>query len=145
MQLVSTHPLSISLFGVKFFFDFFLVFFGFLVSVLVFSVFLCKAYSLHFIDFYQNFTDFELAKMPSCNLSETVHNKWLQQSGNRGSDLYVATVDDFVRAFMQCTNYYAYLKGERSGTGLGKEELRLCAAQRSGDSKRIVAVLEHMP
>ena len=36
--------------------------------------------------------------MPSCNLSETVHNKWLQQSGNRGSDLYVATVDDFVRA-----------------------------------------------
>ena len=83
--------------------------------------------------------------MPSCNLSETVHNKWLQQSGNRGSDLYVATVDDFVRAFMQCTNYYAYLKGDRSGTGPGKEELRLRAAQRSGDAKRIVAALEHMP
>ena len=38
--------------------------------------------------------------MPSCNLAETVHNKWLQQSGNRENDLYVATVDDFVKAFM---------------------------------------------
>ena len=83
--------------------------------------------------------------MPSCNLSETVHNKWLQQSRNRGSDLYIAAVDDFVRAFMQCTNYYAYLKGDRSGTGPGKEELRLRAAQRSGDAKRIVAALKHMP
>jgi hypothetical protein len=46
---------------------------------------------------------------------------------------------------MQCTNYYAYLKGDRSGTGPGKEELRLRAAQRSGDAKRIVAALEHMP
>src|SRR6202048_502896 len=108
-------------------------------------MFLYKAYSLHFSYFSQNFTDSELAEIPSCNLSETVHNKWLQQSGNRGSDLYVATVDDYVRAFMQCTNYYAYLKGDRSGTGPGKDELRLRAAQRSGDAKRIVAALERMP
>jgi hypothetical protein len=54
-------------------------------------------------------------------------------------------MDDFVRAFMQCTNYYAYLKGDRSDTGPGKEELRLRAAQRSGDAKRIVATLKHIP
>ena len=42
---------------------------------------------------------------------------------------------------MQCTNYYAYLKGDRSGAGPGKKELRLRAAQRSGDAKRIVAAL----
>jgi hypothetical protein len=135
-------PTFYFVFWCQFVFSFSLVF---LVFWCQFSLFLYKAYSLHFIDFFKNFTDFELAEMPSCNLSETVHNKWLQQSGNRGSDLYVATVDDFVRAFMQCTNYYAYLKGDRSGTGPGKEELRLRAAQRSGDAKRIVATLEHMP
>lgn len=42
----------------------------------------------------------ELAEMPLYNLAETVHNNWQQESGGRGKDLYVATVDDFVRAFM---------------------------------------------
>ena len=69
--------------------------------------------------------------MPSCNLAETVHNKWLQQSGKRGNDLYVATVDDYVRAFMQMVAYYQYLNGERPGTGPGKEELLLRVAQRT--------------
>ena len=68
--------------------------------------------------------------MPSCNLAKTVHNKWLQQSGNRGNDLYVATVDDLVRAFMQMVRYYQFLKGEHAGTGPGKEELLLRVAQR---------------
>ena len=75
----------------------------------------------------------EMADMPSCNLAETVHNKWKQQSGNRGDDLYVATVDDFIRAFMQATNYRAYLKGRATGMGPSKCELRLRAARRSGD------------
>lgn len=79
----------------------------------------------------------ELADMPSCNLSETIHNKWLQQSGNRGSDLYVATVDDYVRAFQQSTNYHAYLKGDQSGTGPHKDELKLRAARRSGNPRTI--------
>jgi len=73
----------------------------------------------------QDLTDIEKAEMPSCNLAKTVHNKWLQQSGNRGNDLYTATVDDFVRAFMQMVRYYQYLKDNGGGTGPGKEELRL--------------------
>ena len=72
----------------------------------------------------------ELAEMPSCNLAETIHNKWLQQLGNRENDLYVATVDDLVRAFMQMVRYYQFLKGEHAGTGPGKEEL-LRVVQRS--------------
>jgi hypothetical protein len=61
--------------------------------------------------------------MPSYNLDESMHHKWNQQSGNRGSDLYVATVDDFIRALMQVVWYFQYLKGDRAGTGPGKEEL----------------------
>jgi hypothetical protein len=73
----------------------------------------------------------ELAEMPSCNLAESIHNKWKHQSGDRGNDLYVATVDDFVRAFMQCSAYSQILKGDNPGTGPSKEELKLRRAQRS--------------
>ena len=79
----------------------------------------------------QRLSEADLAEMPSCNLAETVHNKWLQQSGNHGNDLYVATVDDLVRAFMQMVRYYQFLKGENAGTGPGKDELLLRVAQRS--------------
>jgi hypothetical protein len=68
--------------------------------------------------------------MPSCNLAETVHNKWLQASGNNGQDLYVATVDDFVRAFLQVVNFYQFLKGDVGGTGPSKNELKLRNAER---------------
>ena len=79
----------------------------------------------------QRLSEADLAEMLSCNLAETVHNKWLQQSGNRGNDLYVATVDDLVRAFMQMVRYYQFFKGNHAGTGLGKDELLLRVAQRS--------------
>ena len=91
----------------------------------------------------QNLTDEEKDEMPSCNLSETVHNIWLQMSGNRGISLYTATVDDYVRGFMQCTNYSAYLRGENPGKGPSKAELRLRRAQKSGIPKRIADATEH--
>jgi hypothetical protein len=69
--------------------------------------------------------------MPSCNLAETVHNKWLQQSGNQGNYLYVATIDDFIRALIQVSRYYQFFKGKYAGIGPGKEELMLRVAQRS--------------
>jgi hypothetical protein len=74
-----------------------------------------------------------MADMPSCNLSKTAHNKWLQQSGNHGNDLFAATCDDKIRAVMQMTNYRAYLKDKASGTGPSKQELKPRAARRSGD------------
>jgi hypothetical protein len=42
---------------------------------------------------------------------------------------------------MQMTNYRAYLKGEASGTGPSKQELKLRAARRSGDPKKIEEAL----
>ena len=76
----------------------------------------------------QRLSEGDLAEMPSCNLAKTVHNKWLQQSSNRGNDLYVAIVDDLVRAFMQMVRYYQFLKGDQAGTRPGKNELLLRVA-----------------
>ena len=42
----------------------------------------------------------ELAEMPSCNLAKTVHNKWLQAFRNKGGDLYIAAMNDYIRAFL---------------------------------------------
>ena len=38
--------------------------------------------------------------VPICNLSETMHNKWLQAFGNHMLDPYEATVDDYCRSAM---------------------------------------------
>ena len=87
--------------------------------------------------------------MPSCNLAESVHNKWLQASGNRCNDLYTATVDDYIRAFMQVVAYYQFLKGDVGGTGPSKEELKLRNAHRrarvTGDPKVLKDAMLEMP
>jgi hypothetical protein len=85
-----------------------------------------------------------MANMPSCKLSEIAHNKWLQQPGNRGNDLFIATCDDKIRAVMQMTNYRAYLKGKASGAGPSKQELKLRVARRSGDPKKIEEALSQL-
>jgi hypothetical protein len=63
--------------------------------------------------------------------------------------LYIATVDDFIRALMQVVRYYQYLKGDRAGTGPGKEELQLRAAQRTaertGDPKVLNDAMAKLP
>jgi len=82
-----------------------------------------------------------MADMPSCNLSKTVHNKWLQMSKNRGNNLFDAICDDNIRAWMQMTNYRVFLKGHTYGSGLSKEELKLRVARRSGDPKKIAEAL----
>ena len=56
--------------------------------------------------------------------------KWLQASGNKGGDLYVAAVDNYIRASLQIVAYYQYLKGGVEGLGPSKEELKLRCAQR---------------
>jgi hypothetical protein len=83
--------------------------------------------------------------MPSCNLPETVHNKWLQQSGNRGNDLFATTCNDKIQVVIQMTNYRAYLKDKLSGTGPLRQELKLRVARHSGDPKKIVEALSQLP
>ena len=83
--------------------------------------------------------------MPFCNLSETVHNKWLQMSGKRANNLFDATCDDSIRAWMQMTNYRAYLRGHASGSGPSKGELKLRAARCSECPKKIAEALNSLP
>ena len=87
--------------------------------------------------------------MPSCNLAKTVHNKWLQASANKGNDLYMVAVDDYIRAFLEVVAYYQYLKGGVGGVGPSKEELKLrCAqhrAQRTNDPSILQSILLGMP
>ena len=78
-----------------------------------------------------------------------MHHKWNQQFGNRGSDLYVATVDGFIWALMQVVRYYQYLKGDRAGTGPRKEKLQLHVvqrtAERTGESKILNVAMAKLP
>jgi hypothetical protein len=66
--------------------------------------------------------------MPSYTFLRSIHNKWLQQSGNHGNDLFSPAVNDKIQAVIQMTCYRAYLKDSLLGTGLSKQELRLRAA-----------------
>ena len=87
----------------------------------------------------------ERAEMPTCNLAETVHNKWLQQSGNKMTCLYEATVDDMIRAFMQIANYRTWLKGGSDGKGPDSASLKLKAAARCGDPKMLADAMKSYP
>ncbi len=54
--------------------------------------------------------------MLTCNLFETIHNTWLQQSRKKGKDFFDATVDDLIRALEQQTCYKMHLMGKLKGT-----------------------------
>ena len=83
--------------------------------------------------------------LPSCNLSDIVHNKWLQMSEKGGNNLFDATCDDSIRAWIQMTNYRVYVKGYASGSGPLKGELRLRATRRNGDPKKNAEALNTLP
>jgi hypothetical protein len=58
--------------------------------------------------------------MSNYNLAESIHNKWLQVFNNKGDDLYVATVDDYIQAFIQVVAYHQFLKGGVGAMALAK-------------------------
>ena len=72
----------------------------------------------------------EFFTMPSYNLAETIHNKWLQAFSNKSGDLYIVAIDDYIHAFLQVVAYYQYLKGGFGSLGLSKEKLKLRSTQR---------------
>ena len=79
--------------------------------------------------------------VPTCNLSETMHNKWLQASGNHMLDPYEATIDDYCKSAMQSIQYQNFLKGNCGGTGPNKSVLKLCAAWRSGNPAKMAKAM----
>ena len=68
---------------------------------------------------------------------------------NKGGDLYIAAMDDYIRAFLQVVAYYQYLKGGIGSMGPSKEELKLRYVQRraqcTGDLGIIQSALLSMP
>ena len=64
------------------------------------------------------------AEMPMCNLAETVHNKWLQQSGTKMTCLYEATLDNMIRFFMQIANYRTWLVKRSDGKKKKKKKIQ---------------------
>jgi len=63
----------------------------------------------------------EFVQMPNSNLAKSIYNKWLLVSGNKGGDLYVAIVDDYIWAIFQVVAYYQFWKGGVGGDGLAKK------------------------
>jgi hypothetical protein len=63
--------------------------------------------------------------MSTSNLSETFHNIWLQQSGNKRTCFFGATFDNYVQTLRQFSLYYAFLQGGVHGTSPEKNELHL--------------------
>ena len=61
----------------------------------------------------------------------------------------MATVDDYIRAFLHVVAYYQYLKGGVGGVGPSKEKLKLRfaqrRAQRTTDSGILQSALLSMP
>ena len=55
--------------------------------------------------------------------------------------MYIATVNNFIWALIQVVRYYQYLKDDRASTDPGKEELQLCATQRTTEQNRDPKVL----
>ena len=84
----------------------------------------------------------EQAAVPTCNLSEIVHNKWLQASRNKMVELYSATVDDYSRAVLQSIAYFNFLKGGRFGTSPSTSVLRLRVAARIANPSRVAKAVE---
>lgn len=52
----------------------------------------------------------ERSEIPTCNLAETMHDRWVQQSRNKMICVYEATMDALMRVFMQIANDKLRLK-----------------------------------
>lgn len=87
----------------------------------------------------------EFGQMPNCNFVKSIHNKWFQASDNKGGHLYVETVDDYIRAFLQVVSYHQFLKGGIGGDGSSKKNLKLRCAQCNGDPVVLQKVFLDMP
>ena len=80
----------------------------------------------------------ERAEMSTCNLTETIHNMWLQQSCNKMTYLNDAMVDDLICMFMQIANCRFWLKGGSTNKGPNLVSLKLKATTKCEDLTDVV-------
>jgi len=82
-----------------------------------------------------------IPNMLTYNLSETIHNIWLQQFEKRGSYLDTATFDGYMWSFNHNALYKKYLKGGTSRQGLNRNELHLCVMSASSNPLQMAIVV----
>lgn len=67
-----------------------------------------------------------------------MHNKWVQQSGNKMTSLYEMTMDDLICAFM----HIAWLRGGYTSEGLDSTSLKMNVVVKCGDPKLLVDAMK---
>lgn len=80
--------------------------------------------------------------MPTYNVVKMVHNKSLQQSNNKMTCQYEATLDDLVRVFKQIVNHISWLKRGSTGECLDSTSLKHKAIAKCGDWKLLAEVMK---
>ena len=108
----------------------------------IYYMYLHISYIIICVIYMEDMTMDKRAEMPTCNLTETVHNKWLQQFGNKMTCLYEATVDDLICVFMQIANYISWLRGGSIGKGLDFASLKLKVVAMCRDPKLLADAMK---
>lgn len=75
--------------------------------------------------------------MPMCNLSNIIHDIWIQELGKKETRLYATTFDDYVWNFKQMTLYYHFKKCGQYGKKPHKDELLLHKITQYGGLKQL--------
>ena len=78
----------------------------------------------------------------TCNLAETIHNKWFQESGNKMICFYEATMNDMIYAFIQIINYRTWLRRGLDNKDLDSASLKVKVIVRCKDPKMLADAMK---
>ena len=81
-------------------------------------------------------------RMPTCSLLKIMHDKWLQQSGNKTTCMYEAIAGSVICAFMHIANYMMCLKGGSTSKRCDTIPLRLKVTTKNKDPKLLADAMK---
>ena len=81
-------------------------------------------------------------RMPTCSLLKIMHDKWLQQSGNKMTCMYEAIAGSVICAFMHIANYMMCLKGGSTSKRCDTIPLRLKVTTKNKDPKLLADAMK---
>ena len=93
---------------------------------------------------YQALTFVKEVAIQTCNLSEMVHNRWIQALKRKMINVYYAIVDDFALATLQSMYYFNYLRSRPLQIGSYKCKVQLCHASKSRNFNHVVKLLDRV-
>ena len=86
----------------------------------------------------------EKARIPTTNLSESIHASWLSgEGGAQKISLFDACVTDVVNVYMQCAKYLGYETGRFMGTGPDMDTLMQRVKSRRTPSTTVISGIIH--